>query len=109
MDDLLTNKNVLTFKHYTDELLDFKPSCILVFYKHDKGYNIRQMAFDELYNTVKEIGEKKVIAVSRGELFSFKRHFVDKYLQEHKNDEDVKTDKIFLETSKDAYVWNTEG
>lgn len=102
MDDLLTNKNISTFEHYTGELLDFKPQCIFVFYKHDNSYRIRQIDFDDLYDTTKEIGEEKVIAVSRGGLFSFKQNFVDKYVQEHANDEDVKNNKIYLETSKDV-------
>ena len=102
MGDLLTIKNISTFEHYTGEFLDFKPSCIFVFYKHDNGYRIRQIAFDDLYNTVKEIGGEKVIAVSRAGLFSFKQQFVDKYIQEHASDEDVKTSKIYLEISKDV-------
>ena len=62
-EELLTDKNILTYEYFTDKLLDYKPEEVFVFFNHDNGYCIRRVAFDNLYKRTEEIGDEKIIAV----------------------------------------------
>ena len=62
-EELLTDKNILTYEYFTDKLLDYKPEEAFVFFSHDNGYSIRRVYFDNLYKNTEEIGDEKIIAV----------------------------------------------
>ena len=62
-EELLTDKNILTYEYFTDKLLDYKPEEVFVFFNHDNGYCIRRVFFDNLYKNTEEIGNEKIIAV----------------------------------------------
>lgn len=62
-EELLTDKNILTYEHFTNKLLDYKPEEAFVFYSHDNGYCIRRVFFDNLYENTEEIGDERIIAV----------------------------------------------
>ena len=62
-EELLTDKNILTYEYFTDKLLDYKPEEAFVFYNHDNGYCIRRVYFDNLYKRTEEIGDERIIAV----------------------------------------------
>lgn len=62
-EELLTDKNILTYEYFTDKLLDYKPEEAFVFYSRDNGYYIRRVFFDNLYKNTEEIGDKRIIAV----------------------------------------------
>ena len=44
-EELLTDKNILTYEYFTDKLLDHKPEEAFVFYGHDNGYCIKRVFF----------------------------------------------------------------
>lgn len=44
-EELLTDKNILTYEYFTDKLLDYKPEEVFVFFNHDNGYCIRRVFF----------------------------------------------------------------
>ena len=62
-EELLTDKNILTYEYFTDKLLDYKPEEVFVFFNHDNRYCIRRVYFDNLYKRTEEIGDEKIIAV----------------------------------------------
>lgn len=62
-EELLTDKNILTYEYFTDKLLDYKPEEAFVFYNHDNGYSIRRVYFDNLYKNTEEIGDERIIAI----------------------------------------------
>ena len=62
-EELLTDRNILTYEYFTDKLLDYKPEEAFVFYNHDNGYSIRRVYFDNLYKRTEEIGDEKIIAI----------------------------------------------
>lgn len=62
-EELLTDKNILTYEYFTDKLLDYKPEEVFVFFNHDNGYAIRRVFFDNLYKNTEEIGDERIIAV----------------------------------------------
>lgn len=62
-EELLTNKNILTYEYFTDKLLDYKPEEVFVFFSHDNGYSIRRVYFENLYKNTEEIGDERIIAV----------------------------------------------
>lgn len=62
-EELLTDKNILTYEYFTDKLLDYKPEEVFVFFNHDNGYSIRRVYFDNLYKNTEEIGDERIIAV----------------------------------------------
>lgn len=103
-EDLLTNKNILTYEYYTGDLLDYKPSRAFVFYNHDNGYNLESMDFDNLHDFTEKLDENRIIAVGKGRLFTFKQNIVDKYLQELVNDEGVEMDEAYLQLPNGEWV-----
>lgn len=62
-EELLTDKNILTYEYFTDKLLDYKPEEAFVFYNHDNDYSIKRVYFDNLYKNTEEIGDEKIIAI----------------------------------------------
>lgn len=62
-EELLTDKNILTYEHFTDKLLDYKPEEAFVFYNHDNGYSIKRVYFDNLYKETEIIGDERIIAI----------------------------------------------
>lgn len=62
-EELLTDKNILTYEHFTNKLLDYKPEEAFMFYSHDNGYCIRRVFFDNLYKNTEEIGNERIIAI----------------------------------------------
>ena len=62
-EELLTDRNILTYEYLTDKLLDYKPEEVFIFFSHDNGYCIRRVFFDNLYKNTEEIGDEKIIAV----------------------------------------------
>lgn len=62
-EELLTDKNILTYEYFTNKLLDYKPEEVFVFYSHDNGYCIRRVFFDNLYKNTEEISDERIIAV----------------------------------------------
>lgn len=48
-EELLTDKNILTYEHFTNKLLDYKPEEAFVFYSHDNGYCIKRVFFLTTY------------------------------------------------------------
>lgn len=101
-EDLLTNKNILTYEYYTGDLLDYKPSRAFVFYSHDNGYSIEKINFENLYAKDKEIGEERIIAVDTK--MSRIRKLADKYLQELVDDEGVDIDEAYLQLPSGEWV-----
>lgn len=103
-EELLTNKNILTYEYYTGDLLDYKPSRAFVFFAHDNGYSLESMDFDKLHDFTEKLDENRIIAVGKGRLFTFKRDVVDKYLQELVNDEGVEADEVYLQLPNGKWV-----
>lgn len=62
-EELLTDKNILTYEYFTDKLLDYKPEKAFVFYNHDNSYSIKRIYFNNLYKNTEEIGDERIIAV----------------------------------------------
>lgn len=62
-EELLTDRNILTYEYFTDKLLDYKPEEVFLFFSHDNGYSIRRVFFDNLYKNTEEIGDERIIAV----------------------------------------------
>ena len=62
-EQLLTDRNILTYEHFTDKLLNYKPEEAFVFFNHDNGYSIRRVYFDNLYKNTEEIGDERIIAI----------------------------------------------
>lgn len=62
-EELLTDKNILTYEYFTDKLLDYKPEEVFLFFSHDNGYSIRRVYFDNLYKRTEEIGDERIIAI----------------------------------------------
>ena len=62
-EELLTDKNILTYEFLTGRLLDYKPEEAFVFYSHDNSYVVEKVYFDNLYKNTEEIGDERIIAV----------------------------------------------
>lgn len=62
-EELLTDKNILTYEYFTDKLLDYKPEEAFVFYNHDNDYCIKRIFFDNLHKNTEEIGDERIIAI----------------------------------------------
>ena len=64
-EELLTDKNILTYEYFTDKLLDYKPEEAFVFFSHDNGYSIKRVYFDNLYKNTEEIKIQKRLAMKK--------------------------------------------
>ena len=62
-EELLTDRNILTYEYFTDKLLDYKPEEVFLFFSHDNGYAVKRIYFDNLYKRTEEIGDERIIAV----------------------------------------------
>ena len=62
-EELLTDRNILTYEYFTDKLLDYKPEEVFLFFSHDNGYAVERVYFDNLYKRTEEIGDERIIAV----------------------------------------------
>ena len=62
-EELLTDKNILTYEFLTDRLLDYKPEEVFLFFSHDNGYAVERVYFDNLYKKTEEIGDERIIAI----------------------------------------------
>ena len=62
-EELLTDRNILTYEYLTDKLLDYKPEEVFVFFSHDNGHAIERVYFDNLYKRTEEIGDERIIAI----------------------------------------------
>ena len=94
-EELLTNKNILTYEYFTDKLLDYKPEEVFVFFNHDNGYCIRRVYFDNLYKRTEEIGDSNIIEVSK--IAIGLTRFAEDYLYELVNSENSDIDTAYLD------------
>ena len=62
-EELLTDRNILTYEFLTDKLLDYKPEEVFLFFSHDNGYAIKRVYFDNLYKETEIIGDERIIAI----------------------------------------------
>ena len=62
-EELLTDRNILTYEYFTDKLLDYKPEEVFVFFNHDNGYAVKRVAFDNLYKETEIIGDERIVAI----------------------------------------------
>ena len=94
-EELLTDKNILTYEYFTDKLLDYKPEEVFLFFSHDNGYAVDRVYFDNLYKRTEEIGDSNIIEVSKIAIGLMR--FAEDYLYELVNDEDNDIDVAYLD------------
>ena len=94
-EELLTDRNILTYEYFTDKLLDYKPEEAFLFFSHDNGYAVERVAFDNLYKNTEEIGDSNIIEVSKIAIGLMK--FAEDYLSELVNNEDNDIDVAYLD------------
>ena len=94
-EELLTDKNILTYEYFTDKLLDYKPEEVFIFFSHDNGYAVERVYFDNLYKKTEEIGDEKIIAISK--IAIGLTRFAEDYLYELVNSEDNDIDVAYLD------------
>ena len=94
-EELLTDRNILTYEYLTDRLLDYKPEEVFIFFSHDNGYAVERVYFDNLYKRTEEIGDSNIIEVSKIAIGLMK--FAEDYLSELVNDEDNDIDVAYLD------------
>ena len=94
-EELLTDRNILTYEYFTDKLLDYKPEEVFLFFSHDNGYAVDRVAFDNLYKRTEEIGDSNIIEVSKIAIGLLK--FAEDYLYELVNSENNDIDIAHLD------------
>ncbi len=94
-EELLTDRNILTYEFLTDKLLDYKPDEVFLFFSHDNGYAVKRVAFDNLYKRTEEIGDSNIIEASKIAIGLMR--FAEDYLYELVNDEDNDIDVTYLD------------
>ena len=94
-EELLTDRNILTYEFLTDRLLDYKPEEVFLFFNHDNGYSIRRVAFDNLYKETEIIGDSNIIEASK--ILIGLMRFAEDYLYELVNSEDNDIDTAYLD------------
>lgn len=94
-EELLTDRNILTYEFLTDRLLDYKPEEVFLFYNHDNGYAIERVYFDNLYKRTEEIGDSNIIEVSK--IAIGLTRFAEDYLYELVNSENSDIDTAYLD------------
>lgn len=94
-EELLTDRNILTYEFLTDRLLDYKPEEVFLFFSHDNGYVVKRVYFDNLYKRTEEIGDSNIIEVSKIAIGLMK--FAEDYLYELVNSEDNDIDIAYLD------------
>ena len=100
-EELLTDKNILTYEYFTDKLLDYKPEEVFIFFSHDNGCAVERVYFDNLYKKTEEIGDEKIIAIDIN-----KENIKDKALQYFKDlYEEIGLDPRF-DTGLEKYIRN---
>ena len=90
-EELLTDKNILTYEYFTDKLLDDKPEEVFLFFSHDNGYAVERVYFDNLYKRTEEIGDSNIIEVSKIAigLTRFAEDYLYKLVDSEENDIDI--------------------
>ena len=94
-EELLTDRNILTYEYFTDRLLDYKPEEVFLFFSHDNGYAVERVYFDNLYKRTEEIGDSNIIEVSK--IAIGLTRFAEDYLYELVNSEDNDIDIAYLD------------
>ena len=94
-EELLTDRNILTYEYFTDKLLDYKPEEVFVFFSHDNGYAVERVFFDNLYKRTEEIGDSNIIEISK--IAIGLTRFAEDYLYELVNSEDNDIDIAYLD------------
>lgn len=94
-EELLTDRNILTYEYLTDRLLDYKPEEVFLFFSHDNGYAVERVYFDNLYKRTEEIGDSNIIEVSK--IAIGLTRFAEDYLYELVNSEDNDIDIAYLD------------
>ena len=94
-EELLTDRNILTYEFLTDRLLDYKPEEVFLFFSHDNGYAVKRVAFDNLYKETEIIGDSNIIEVSKILIGLMK--FAEDYLHELVNSEENDIDTAYLD------------
>lgn len=94
-EELLTDKNILTYEFLTDKLLDHKPEEVFLFFSHDNGYAVDRVYFDNLYKKTEEIGDSNIIEASK--ILIGLMRFAEDYLYELVNNEDNDIDTAYLD------------
>ena len=94
-EELLTDKNILTYEFLTDKLLDYKPEEVFLFFSHDNGYAVKRVAFDNLYKETEIIGDSNIIEVSK--IAIGLTRFAEDYLYELVNSEENDIDTAYLD------------
>lgn len=94
-EELLTDRNILTYEYFTDKLLDYKPEEVFLFFNHDNGYAIERVYFDNLYKRTEEIGDSNIIEMSKIAIGLMR--FAEDYLYELVNNEDNDIDTAYLD------------
>lgn len=94
-EELLTDRNILTYEFLTDRLLDYKPGEVFLFFSHDNGYAVKRVAFDNLYKETEIIGDSNIIEVSK--IAIGLTRFAEDYLYELVNSEDNDIDTAYLD------------
>lgn len=94
-EELLTDRNILTYEYFTDKLLDYKPEEVFLFFNHDNGYAVERVYFDNLYKRTEEIGDSNIIEMSKIAIGLMR--FAEDYLYELVNNEDNDIDTAYLD------------
>ena len=94
-EELLTDRNILTYEFLTDKLLDYKPEEVFLFFSHDNGYAIKRVYFDNLYKETEIIGDSNIIVASK--ILIGLMGFAEDYLYELVNSEDNDIDITYLD------------
>lgn len=94
-EELLTDRNILTYEFLTDRLLDYKPEEVFLFFSHDNGYAVKRVYFDNLYKETEIIGDSNIIEVSK--IAIGLTRFAEDYLSELVNNEDNDIDVAYLD------------
>ena len=94
-EELLTDKNILTYEFLTDRLLDYRPEEVFLFFSHDNGYAVERVYFDNLYKRTEEIGDSNIIEASKIAIGLMR--FAEDYLHGLVNSEDNDIDIAYLD------------
>lgn len=94
-EELLTDRNILTYEYFTDKLLDYKPEEVFIFFNHDNGYSVKRVFFDNLYKNTEEIGDSNIIKISKIAIDLMR--FAEDYLYELVNSDDNDIDTAYLD------------